>query len=161
VKAEERERPASEVKPRTEEPQFSEIYATWHPRVRRWVSSLGAPAGDIDDVTQEVFIIVRRKLSDFHGGNIRSWLFRITELTVRDFRRKAWFRRAQHGNVEQVEKLPVGREPEGLYETRQSLKRVADALTRMSATHREIFVLFAIQGSRENNGNGMGKVSVS
>jgi hypothetical protein len=55
----------------------------------------------------------------------------------------------------------VGREPEGLYETRQSLKRVADALTRMSATHREIFVLFAIQGSRENNGNGMGKVSVS
>jgi RNA polymerase sigma-70 factor, ECF subfamily len=126
--------------------EFSDLYRTWYPKVRRWVVSLGAPASDIDDVTQEVFIIVRRKLSGFHSGNLAGWLHRITVRTVRDFRHKAWFRHARQGSTERMERVPANEDLAALYEARQTLKRVSRALTRMTEIYRETFVLFAIQG---------------
>lgn len=127
--------------------EFSRIYGVWHAKVRRWVSSLGAPAGDVDDVTQDVFVIVRRKLADFHAGNMAGWLFRITERTVRDFRRRARFRREwQYGSIEQAATVSTEEEPGRLYETREKLRRIEDLLSHMSTKRRETFMQFAVQG---------------
>lgn len=126
--------------------EFSKLYRIWYPKVRRWVTSLGAPPGDIDDVTQEVFIIVRRKLSGFRSGNLAGWLHRITERTVRDFRHKAWFRHARHSGAERIERAPASDDQEALYEARETLRRVTRSLSRMTETHRETFLLFAVQG---------------
>jgi RNA polymerase sigma-70 factor (ECF subfamily) len=115
--------------------------------VRRWVAGLGAPAGDIDDVTQEVFIIVRRKLSGFDSKNVAGWLFRIAERTARDFRQKAWFRRAlPYQRAEQSPSGSSNRDQASLYEAREALRRVEEALAGMSEKRRRAFVLFAFHG---------------
>ena len=50
------------------------------------------PGSDTEDLAQEIFLVVRRKLDRFDGGNLAGWLYRITQLTVRDHRRRAWFK---------------------------------------------------------------------
>ena len=51
---------------------FEEIYAHWFHDVSRWVRALGGMNADLDDLTQEVFLVVRRKLSQFDGRNLAS-----------------------------------------------------------------------------------------
>src|SRR6187551_419829 len=71
---------------------FREVYESRFHEVLRWIRAMGGRDEDLDDLAQEVFIIVRRKLSSFDGHNLNGWLYRITQRTVRDYRRAAWFR---------------------------------------------------------------------
>jgi RNA polymerase sigma-70 factor (ECF subfamily) len=71
---------------------FAEVYQAWFRPVYRWVRVLGGPGIDAEDLAQEVFIVVQRKLGRFDGKNLAGWLYRITQLTVSDHRRRAWFR---------------------------------------------------------------------
>src|SRR5436190_22286524 len=57
--------------------RFRDIYETWFDDVVRWMYALGAPAGDTEDIAQEIFLIVRRQLSRFRGGNLAGWLYEI------------------------------------------------------------------------------------
>src|SRR5436309_1960983 len=41
---------------------FSEIYDTWFHEVARWARALGCPEADLEDLTQEVFIVVQRTM---------------------------------------------------------------------------------------------------
>jgi RNA polymerase sigma-70 factor (ECF subfamily) len=127
--------------------EFSKVYTAWQPKVRCWVASLGAPRSEADDVVQEVFIIVRRKFASFRSGNFAGWLFRITERTARDFRRKAWFRRRtpQDFDVE-VWGDPNARDPGALYELVEGWRALDAVVSRMSPKRREAFVLFTLEG---------------
>jgi RNA polymerase sigma-70 factor (ECF subfamily) len=71
---------------------FSAVYQTWFRPVHRWIRALGGPHIEAEDLAQEVFIVVRRKLAGFDGANLAGWLYRIAQLTVRDHRRRSWFR---------------------------------------------------------------------
>src|SRR5689334_4786385 len=72
--------------------EFREVYEARFHDVLRWIRAMGGRDEDLDDLAQEVFIIVRRKLGSFDGHNLNGWLYRITQRTVRDYRRAAWFR---------------------------------------------------------------------
>ncbi len=127
---------------------FAQLYDAWFRDVRRWVRALGAPVADADDLAQEVFIIVRRKLPDFRSGNFPGWLFRITQRTVRDLRRKAWFRHSQlQAATQELDDLPAnGAEPSEAYERVESFEVLARLLARMSPKRREAFLLFEVEG---------------
>lgn len=130
------------------EDPFMQVYRAWHRHVRRWAVSCGAPAREVDDTIQEVFIVVRRRLPDFESGNLGAWLFRITQRIVADSRHKAWFRRVLlDGSGGQLDDLPfaVGKE-EHSYEAREALKRVDAVLSNMSPKRRQTFLLFEIEG---------------
>src|SRR3954470_2733317 len=71
---------------------FEQVYSTSFNDVARWIRALGGLPADVEDLTQEVFLIVRRKLPQFDGRNLRGWLYRIAQRTVRDYRRGSWFR---------------------------------------------------------------------
>jgi DNA-directed RNA polymerase specialized sigma24 family protein len=45
---------------------------------------MGVPDADVEDVTQEVFLVVRRKLASFDCGNLSAWLDGIALRTARD-----------------------------------------------------------------------------
>jgi len=45
------------------------LYQTWFRPVHRWIRALGGPGIDAEDLTQEVFIVVQRKLGRFDGSN--------------------------------------------------------------------------------------------
>jgi len=125
---------------------FDDIYRDFFAHVARWVRALGAHDADVEDLTQEVFIIVRRKLPAFDGQNLGGFLYRITQRTVRDHRRSAWFRHllGRRQPLPDLESVS----PSGVEAVqRRERRRVLDAiLARMSEKRRATFILFEIEG---------------
>jgi RNA polymerase sigma-70 factor (ECF subfamily) len=126
---------------------FETVYTTYFHSVARWVRAFGGLNADIDDLTQEVFLIVERRMHSFQGGNLAAWLYGITRRTVRDHRRKAWFRRWLSGADPEV--ADAGAEtpdPSASFERGEAKRLVATILQDMSAVRRSTFVLFEIEG---------------
>ncbi|HMJ55458.1 MAG TPA: RNA polymerase sigma factor [Polyangiaceae bacterium] len=128
---------------------FEDVYARWFHDVYRWVRAFGGLDADLDDLAQEVFIVVRRKLPEFDGGNISGWLYRIAQRTVRDYRRRAWFRRFllrkdSHPIEEEQSSQPLN--PAELLERREAERLLVQILSNMTATRRTAFILFEIEG---------------
>src|SRR5687767_11705297 len=65
-------------------PAFEELYDQRFGDVSRWVRALGVRDADRDDVVQDVFMVVHRRLPDFDGQNVAGWLYQITRRKVRD-----------------------------------------------------------------------------
>ena len=57
--------------------EFRAVYDAWFDDVSRWIRALGGLEADRDDIVQEVFLVVRRRLKAFDGGNVAGWLYRI------------------------------------------------------------------------------------
>lgn len=65
-----------------------EIYL---PLIRHWLGRLSVAPSDIDDLAQEVWLVVLRRLSDFErrrDGSFRAWLRQLAVNIVRNWRRK-------------------------------------------------------------------------
>jgi RNA polymerase sigma-70 factor (ECF subfamily) len=131
-----------------ETPDFVAIYQHWFRPVHRWIRALGGPSIEAEDVTQEVFIVVQRKLAAFDGANLPGWLYRITQLTVRDHRRRAWFRnmflRSNDVSPEDVASSVDGME-ERLARKQQEV-RLHQLLNQIKPRWREAFLLFEVGG---------------
>src|SRR6186713_640187 len=69
---------------------FDGLYERWFADVSRWVRALGGAEADRDDLVQEIFLVVHRRLSDFDGQNVTGWLYQIARRKVRDHRRLLW-----------------------------------------------------------------------
>ena len=82
------------VETATAELGLEEVYRKHYAFVWRSCRRLGVPADELDDVVQEVFVIVHRKLHEFEGRSaITTWLFGIAYRVARDGRRSAAARR--------------------------------------------------------------------
>jgi len=68
---------------------FDGIYAEYFDMVWCAARRLGAPESSIDDVAQDVFLVLHRRLPDFRGGHasLRSWIYGIVLRVVRNHRR--------------------------------------------------------------------------
>jgi RNA polymerase sigma-70 factor (ECF subfamily) len=126
---------------------FKAVYDRWVREVARWIRAMGGPAADRDDVLQEVFVVVHRRLPDFDGNNLPGWLYRITAHQVRDFRRKLWLKHIFGRSVPLTESMPApGPTPVMSVESRQKREVLEGLLARMSPPLRTAFVLFEIEG---------------
>jgi RNA polymerase sigma-70 factor (ECF subfamily) len=132
-------------------PSFEQIYLDRFHDVSRWARALGGLDADLDDITQEVFLIVERKLSGFDGQNLSAWLYSIVRRQVSDYRRSAWMRRVFRGSSrkDQVEQQPVlidkGPDPSQMLERREMQRLINQMLNKMSAAQRTAFILFEIE----------------
>jgi RNA polymerase sigma-70 factor (ECF subfamily) len=125
--------------------EFSDTYARHFADVVRWVRALGVPTVEVEDVAQEVFLVVQRKLPGFDGRNLRAWLYRIAARTASDYRRRFWFKHLfSRRSAAFPEKLESG---DGAASERiadrQLLERI---LARMSEKKRVVFWLFEVEG---------------
>jgi RNA polymerase sigma-70 factor (ECF subfamily) len=76
--------------------QFDAVVAEHGPYVWRVLRRLGVRASDVDDVWQETFIVVHRKLGGFEGrSSLRTWLSAIAVRVASDYRNRAHRRREQ------------------------------------------------------------------
>ncbi len=129
---------------------FERIYASRFNEVARWVRAFGGLDADVPDLTQEVFMVVRRKLTTFDGRNLNGWLYRLTQRTVRDYRRKAWFRRifiSERPDAEaRGDELHADADPSKILERREAERLLAAILQGMSERRRIAFVLFEVEG---------------
>jgi RNA polymerase sigma-70 factor, ECF subfamily len=128
--------------------EFRDIYESWFHDVTKWIYALGVPRSDAEDLAQEIFLVVRRKLAQFDGGNLPGWLYRITQLTVRDHRRRAWFRNLVFRRQQvDLNLLPhSAASPARSYEQSEDRRQLQALLLRMSDKRRATFVLFEIEG---------------
>lgn len=128
--------------------RFREIYERWFEDVVGWLYALGAPMSDTEDLAQEIFLVVRRKLSQFDGGNLAGWLYRITQLTVRDHRRRAWFRNLvlRRQDVDMTKMAHAASSPARSYEASETRAQFQAMVGRMSEKLRTTFVLFEVEG---------------
>ena len=130
-----------------EKPDFGEVYERYFHLVASWIHALGGPDADVEDVAQEVFLVVRRKLGRFDGRNLRSWLYTITARMLRDHRRRAWFRHIRSGD--DLDRLPLtGPDVLEQLEHAQAQRLLYRLLDRMDERRRSVFVLYEIEGYR-------------
>jgi RNA polymerase sigma-70 factor (ECF subfamily) len=127
---------------------FEEVYHAYFRQTVAWMRGLGVPEAEIEDVAQEVFLVVRRKLSHFHGGNLAGWLYRIANLTVRNFRRRAWFKNLflRGKEIDSMELAGPSTTPAMALEKKQDQHVLAQMLARMSDKRRTTLILFEIEG---------------
>lgn len=141
-------RPSHEVVSTPRSLGFSEIYREHAATVARWAVRLGGPDVDCEDVVQDVFVTVNRRLAEFRGeAKVGTWLFRITERTVANHRRKERVRRffaRAFGSGQPIER--GGLTPAELLERREESLALYRTLDRLSAKHRRVLILFELEG---------------
>jgi len=75
-------------------PSFQQVYSEHFRFVWRTLRRLGVSENDVADATQDVFLVVHRKLDEFEGrAQMRTWLFRICMNVSSERRRLASARR--------------------------------------------------------------------
>jgi RNA polymerase sigma-70 factor (ECF subfamily) len=126
---------------------FQSIYDAYYGEVARWIRALGGPAADQDDLIQDVFVVVYRRLADFDGRNLPGWLYRITAHQVRDYRRLVWIKYIFRRSVALSVEVPSGKPtPVMTLETRERQRNLERLLSKLSDPLRAAFVLFEIEG---------------
>jgi RNA polymerase sigma-70 factor (ECF subfamily) len=131
------------------EVDFDRVYTEHFHHVTRWARAFGGLEADVDDLAQEVFMVVRRKLAQFDGRSMPAWLYGITRKTVSDYRRRAWLRRILHGVTRSLDSTRddaisvPGIDVVERLEAQRILRRVVE---RMSPVRRAAFILFEIEG---------------
>jgi len=117
--------------------------------VARWAARLGGPSLETADIVQDVFLAVRRKLPSFEPrAKVTTWLYRITENTVRYQRRKLRWRRFLGGGAGDVAGDLEAHEPQALegLERQEARAQVYRVLDRLGERPRTILILFEMEG---------------
>jgi len=81
---------ALEIPPNPSDPTlaFADVYDEFFAFVYRNARRLGVPETAIDDVTQDVFLVIHRRLHEYDGrATLRSWVYGVLLNTVRGYRR--------------------------------------------------------------------------
>jgi RNA polymerase sigma-70 factor (ECF subfamily) len=126
-------------------PTFRALYDAHFAFVWRSVASRGVPAAAMDDVVQEVFLVVHRKLHEFEGrSTVRTWLHGIVRRVVADHVKKRGNQAA--GQVSLDEHAFESGEDPGLELERRTAAALVDTLLgKLSESHREVFVMYELE----------------
>ena len=132
--------PAAQTAPNS----FGRIFREYAPLVWRALRRLGIGESDVEDLSQEVFMVVHRKLSTFEGrSTLRTWIYGICVRVAADHRKRAHVRRER----------PTDRVPEERHSApqikeleREQARALLDrALETLDPDKRAVFVLYEIE----------------
>jgi RNA polymerase sigma-70 factor (ECF subfamily) len=123
---------------------LAEVYEAQFDFVWRSARRLGVGSLHLDDVVQEVFLVVFRRLAEFEGrSSLKTWLFGITRRVVGDHRRSARRRPAEPlGAIEPADLGPAA----DVRMVREQESRLLHAmLDELDEEKREVFVLAELE----------------
>lgn len=127
-------------------PAFGALYRLHAPMVRRALRQLGVPPAQLEDATQDVFVVLHRRLDDYERGrSLTNWLWGIARGVASGYRRSARRRARLH------EALP---RPEAIEPLERGVARgeasaiLDDFLGSLDADKCAVFVLSEIEGQR-------------
>jgi RNA polymerase sigma-70 factor (ECF subfamily) len=110
----------------------------------RALRRLGVHEADVEDVCQEVFVVVHRRLRDFEGrSSAKTWIYGIAVRTASDYRR-----RASHVREVVTEEPPEGvsrDDPHAALTAREARKTLDRLLSELDDDKRAVFVLYEIE----------------
>lgn len=127
---------AGVVRPMT---TIDELFGDYAGFVWRTLRHFGVQHADLEDQTQEVFLVVQRQFSKWDGEHPRSWLFAIAR------RCAAAYRRRSHRRHEQaVDRVPEGIDPHDPT-TRAQLDRLNRVFQTLDEDKQIVFVLHEVE----------------
>jgi RNA polymerase sigma-70 factor (ECF subfamily) len=124
--------------------EFSEIFRTYAPFAWRLLRRLGVAEADANDVSQEVFVVVHRKLAQIvSSASVRSFVYAVCVRAASDYRRSARVR-LERVYAEVPEQSDAARQHAEV-ETRQARQMLHAVLSRLSDEKRETFILYELE----------------
>ena len=127
-------------------PAFTEVFRQHVPFAWRCLRRLGVAAGDADDVCQEVFLVVYRKLADLDPeASLRAYIYGVCLKKAADHRKKAHVRReAPADALPESDSALAG--PDVTLDHRRALAKLDVALMALDEDKRAAFVLYEVEG---------------
>jgi RNA polymerase sigma-70 factor (ECF subfamily) len=126
---------------------LGELFDRHEPEMRRYLSSLGIPAIDIDDLVQTAFLEVMRAAPRFDSNlSVRPWLLGIATVMVRRHRRSVGRALARLARVTGLVQKDAPPTPVEFVESDETSRRLQRAFEALSSKKREVFVLIALEG---------------
>jgi len=131
---------------------FDSVYDEHFAFVWRSARRLGIAPSALDDVVQDVFVVVHRRLPDFEGkASAKSWLFGIVLHVVRDARRTLRRKPAHLGGVGRSNDDVAdvvdtdGSSPHDSAAKREAVQMLHAMLEAMPDDQREVFILSELE----------------
>ncbi len=119
-------------------PAFSAVYAQYFRAMWRTLRRLGVARAELGDATQDVFVVVHKKLAGFDGRSLRGFLYAIAVRVASDYRRGA----RTHQTVPLVETIvDPAPDPERASELSESVELLHALLAGLDEPKRTVFVL--------------------
>jgi RNA polymerase sigma-70 factor, ECF subfamily len=112
--------------------------------VFRVLRRAGVSLADCDDLTQEVFLIVSRRLGDIEAGKERAFCMGVAVRKASDYRR-AQARRPRLVDDARLEVISFAPSPEQLSVLSSQLNRLDALLQKLTPEQQEVFILVAIE----------------
>jgi len=126
--------------------RVEDVYEAHFDFVWRTARRLGAPDLQIDDVVQEVFVVVQRRLADFEGrSELKTWLFGITRRVVRaHLRKNARHKRVTPDDIAELADLTTP-DAEARVSADEHTRLLYALLAELDEEKREVFVLSELE----------------
>jgi RNA polymerase sigma-70 factor (ECF subfamily) len=127
----------------------AEVHSRHAEFVWKTLYRMGVRAPHLEDVSQEVFLVVHRRLESYAGHcALTTWLFEVCFRVATGYRRRAHFRRERlvpdAASVSYIASpTPT---PEREVEQRQAADRLQDILSTLNLEQRVVFTLFELEG---------------
>ncbi len=127
------------------EPDVVQIYEQHFDFAWRSLRRLGVAPVDLEDATQDVFVVVHRRLADFeHRSAMKSWIFGIALRVAKVYRRRA-SRQRQRVAVEQAVLVCASENPEQARANVQAAEQVQILLDELDDEKRAVFILAELE----------------
>jgi RNA polymerase sigma-70 factor (ECF subfamily) len=133
--------------------ELDAIYREHSAAVSKWVRRLWGPGGsggvEVEDLLQEVFLVVQRRLVTFRGeAALTTWLYAITVHVVTGRRRKERWRRLLWRRAEpelQLQHEPQLPATDDAFERAESAQVVYAVLNDLNERDRSLLILFELE----------------
>ena len=123
-----------------------ELYDRYFDFVWRSLRRLGVCATDLDDATQDVYVVVHRRLESFEArSTVKSWLFAIAMRVAKDYRQRAARQRSRHADDSELHLLCSQGTPEESKVKLQAAEQVLVLLGQLDDDKRAVFVLAELE----------------
>ena len=128
----------------SESVDFNEIFREHGAFVWRVLRGLGTPPEQLEDATQDVFLVVYRRLGEFEArSSVKTWLFSIARHVAANARRRRKRRPEAPLELEPVSSSP---DPAANVETARANRFMARFLEELDDAKRAVFLLGVIEG---------------
>jgi RNA polymerase sigma-70 factor, ECF subfamily len=125
---------------------WRDLHRDYYPTARRFLTHMGVAGVDLDDACQEVFVQVFRYLARFeHRADFQTWLYKLCLSQSSRMRRRLKLQQAMAwllGRDAVNQRSNAGHD----FSEDMAAQRVRRALEQMKPLHREVFVLFELEG---------------
>jgi RNA polymerase sigma-70 factor (ECF subfamily) len=124
---------------------FDALFEEYASFVWRVLGRLGVRRSDVADASQEVFLVVHRRLASFEGrSSVKSWIYGICVKVAAGHRRQV---RGAHDELDEDSRRVDGTSQEQEQELDQSRAReqLRQVLSQLDSDKREVFVLYELE----------------